>query len=338
VLILFFLCITVGLGEAQTGTLEQILPPSTFQRYQSSEYPDQLKIIRMAIQNTCSRLRIQIGRGEKEAYLQRLDELEILGKEGLTLSSQVESEKMRRSREVKRLEIFLRQTIDLLEDLKLDVPFDIRDRFYPAKEALDSLRNQLFLQLFEGARSFRTNLGPEAMRFSTGELRSAVYHPAAAQGLHTLDRFTEEEFSRIQEARTLEDRVKVILKIAENRLDEIDRRRKGEEWEEDEPNPLEFYSYDDLLFAYNRAMSAAMNSIDDDFERGLSRMDEIEGALKVLDKKAEDFASRLKELETLIRERKSLDLAMQLNKAEELTDTAIKGAQSGLESIRKRKD
>lgn len=339
VLALFFLSIITGLGEGEKVTLEEILPSSTYQRYHESDYPGQLKILRFAIQNTNTRLRIQVSRGEQEEFLRRLVELKILGDEALARSEEVTSEKMLRHKEVKLMEIFLRKEIDFLEELKLEVPYDIRDHFYPPKDSLDLLRNKLFLQLFEGGRSFETKLGSGAFSFVGGSPAAAgAARSAPTQGLHTIDRFTEEEFRSIQVARTLKDRIEAALKIAEDRLDEIERRKKGEEWSEDEPNPLEFYTYEDLIHAYNRALEAAMHNIDEHAERGLSRMYEIEDALKDLGESCGEFQLRLNELEPLIREVGSLDLAIKLNQALEYTSTALEGTETGLESIKQRKN
>lgn len=339
VLALFFSFMITGLGEGEKVALEEILPSSTYQRYQESDYPDQLKILRNAIQNTNTRLKVQVSRGEQEEFLRRLVELKILGDEALARSEEVTSEKMLRHKEVKTMEIFLRKEIDFLEDLKLEVPYDIRDYFYPPKDSLDMLRNKLFLQLFEGARTFETELGSGAFSFVEGNpAATGAARPAPTQGLHTIDRFTEEEFSSIQVARTLKNRIKAVLKIAEDRLDEIERRKKGEEWSEDEPNPLEFYTYENLMHAYNRALEAAMHNIDEHAERGLSRVYEIEDALKDLNESCGEFQLRLSELEPLIREVGSLDLAMKLSQALEYTSTALEGTETGLETIKKRKN
>lgn len=326
-------------GNDPAGEMEKILPPATLQRYLTSDYPDRMKIVRTAIRNICTRLNIHVSRGDREEMLGRLRDLESLGDEALAKSLEEESEDKLRDKEVKRLEIELRKTIDLLEDLKLEVSFETREHFYPAINSLDELRKRLFMQLFEGARSFETQLGQGGLAsFDVEhELRKAAYI-IPAQGLHDIDRFTEDEFRSIQVARTVDDRVEAILEIAGSRLDEIDRRITGEEWEEEEPNPLEFYTYDDLLHAYNRAMEAAMHSIDDDYERGFSRMDEIESALEELKNRSSDYQPRLKDLETLIKEIRSFELAEKLSKAQEYTAMAIKGAESGLETISKRRE
>jgi hypothetical protein len=324
---------------AEEIALENILPPSTLSRYQKSDYPGMLKILRTAIQSTSNRLKIQVSRQDREGFLASLKELETLSEEAFDRSSEIKSEKMMRHKEVKRMEIFLRKEIDLLEDLKLEVPYDIRSSFQAPKESMDELRNKLFLQLFESAREFKTDLNPGAFSFSgSSPATAAPVRSAPTQGLHDIDRFTEEEFSSIQYARRLDDRIEVLLEIAESRIDEIDRRRKKEEWTEDEPNPLEFYTYEDLIHAYSRAMEAAMHSIDEHYERVLSPIDEIESALKDLEKGSRKFQKKLEEMEPLVKETGSLDLAMKLNKALKFTSTALEGTESGLESIRKRRE
>ena len=334
-MLLLFCCFTV-LGDDEGIPLDRILPPSTLQRYTDADYSEQMKIIRWTIQNTCTRLTVQVARNEQDEYFRRLEELKILGDEALDRSRQTTSEKMLTHKEVKSLEIEIRRTLNLLEDLKMEVHYEVRNHFYPAVDSLDRLRKHLFLQLFEAARSFETELGSPALGFAGG--RVLLRKPSAllpVQGLHSIDRFTEEEFRSIQISRTLDDRIEVILEIAESRLNEIERREGGAEWDEKDPNPLEFYTYEDLLHAYNRALEAAMHTIDDDFERGISRMDEIEDALDELNKSCREFEPRLKKMEDLIREIKSLELAMKLSQAQEFTSAALKGTETGLKSIRK---
>jgi hypothetical protein len=337
--VLFLSAIITLWLNAEEIAFEDLLTPSTLSRYQKSDYPDKLKILRASIQSTGNRLKIQVSRQDRQGYLASLEEMKTLSEEAFARSSETMSEKMMRHREVKRMEIFLRKEIDLLEDLKLEVPYDIRDNFQAPKESMDRLRNKLFLQLFESAREFKTDLGSGAFSFSGGSPSAAApTSPAPTQGLHDIDRFTEEEFSSIQYARKLDDRIEVLLEIAQSRIDEIDRRRKKEEWTEEEPNPLEFYTYEDLIHAYSRALEAAMHSIDEHYERVLSPIEEIESALKDLEKGSRKFQKRLEEMEPLIKESGSLELAMKLRTALKFTSTALEGTETGLKSIKKRRE
>jgi hypothetical protein len=336
VLTLFLFFMVTVLGEGEKVTLDEIFLPQTYKNYLKANYPEQLRIIRTAIQSVSTRLKIQISRGEQKEFIRSLAEIKTLSDEAFAKSEEVTSEKMLRHKEVKRMEIFLRKEIDLLEELKLEVPYEIRENFYQPKDSLDKLRNKLFIQLFESARSFQTELGSGGFSF-TGDNPNAAkaVRSAPTQGLHTIDRFTEEEFRKIQIARTLKYRLKAIREIAKSRIDEIDRRRKGEEWNEKDPNPLEFYTYEDLLHAFSRALEASMHSIDEHVERVLSPMDEIEDALEDLNEDCKEYQPRLNDLEPLIREIGSLDLAMKLSKALEFNSTALKGTESGLESLKR---
>lgn len=338
VVILLLFSVTTGWGEEQTTTLEEIFTPSAHQRYLGSDYPEKIKIIRITLQNTCTRLKVHVAENEADEYLHRLREIEVLGKEGIARSRETTSVDLLRDKEVKRLEIELRQTINLLEDLKLNVPLETREHFYPAVDALDRLRKILFMQLFEGARSFENELRDWAHNAGGTKISHLqnISFPMPAQSLHDLDRFTEEEFRKIQIARKLDDRVEAFMKIAEARLDEIKRRREDVETPEDEENPLEFYTYDDLLFAFNRALESAMISIDDDVERGSSRMDEIEEALEELNKGCKKFQPRLQDLESLVVSLQSLELAERLKKGQDLNTRALQGAEAGLKKIRER--
>ena len=79
VFMLFLLSCSPALGENEGILLDRILPPSTLKRYRDADYPEQMKIIRRTIQNTCTRLKVQVARNEQDEYLRRLKELKTLG-------------------------------------------------------------------------------------------------------------------------------------------------------------------------------------------------------------------------------------------------------------------
>ena len=326
-------------GEAADLSLETILPPSTYRNYQNSDYPEKLKIIRNAIQNTCTRLRVHVAREEEKEFLLRLKELEYMTDEAQAISEAVTSPKLQRHKEVKRLEIFLRQQLDFLDDLKLDVPLEKRKSFHSAIDSMDRLRKMLFTRLFEGASDFENEIGSNSLRFNDTLVAASVSPPPApVQGLHDIDRFTEKEFRKIQVSREVGTRIETLVEIASSRLDEIERRWKEEEWLGEEPNPLEFYTYQDLLHAFNRALEASMHTIDEHYERRLSRLSEIEDALEELNESCQVFEPRLESLETLIKEEESLDLAMKLKQAQEFNTKALEGTEAGMKSLENRKD
>jgi hypothetical protein len=113
-------------------------------------------------------------------------------------------------------------------------------------------------------------------------------------------------------------------------LDEIERRVEGREWKEDDPNPLEFFTYIDLLHAYTRAIEGVMINIDDKATSGMVEEGDIRKSLKKLSKKIEKFIPRLDALKNLVIERRDEELGEKLLAAMDSSDTARKGAQYGL--------
>jgi hypothetical protein len=122
----------------------------------------------------------------------------------------------------------------------------------------------------------------------------------------------------------------VFLKIATARLDEIDRRREGREWDEEEPNPLEFYTYEDLLHGYDRAINGIMTNIDEKARTNAAKEKDIRKALKNLKENIDKFIPRLQALEDLVREQKDLAFYKQYREALRSSDIARKGALYGL--------
>ncbi|MGW8179465.1 MAG: hypothetical protein ACWGQW_12005, partial [bacterium] len=107
------------------------------------------------------------------------------------------------------------------------------------------------------------------------------------------------------------------------------------EWEKEEPNPLELYTYEDLLHAYTRAIEGIMSNIDDRAATGLEPEEEIRKALKKLDKKIGKFIPRLEPLKQVVIDRKDERLGEKLLAAMETSDLAQKGAEYGLHSTEK---
>ena len=128
----------------------------------------------------------------------------------------------------------------------------------------------------------------------------------------------------------LSKRIDVFVDIARRRLDEIERRRDNRDEEEEEPNPLEFYTYQELLHAYNRALDSAMANIDERATRRLDEEKEIRKALQNLGKHLQEMADRLNALQPFIREQRDEALAETYEEALRLTDIAQKGVQFGL--------
>jgi hypothetical protein len=328
---LLTLLATIGL-QAQPDEripLEQILPRRDFQKYQREDrYRDKLKIIREALKDSAEGLEKLIDRRNLADINRCLAEIRGLVHVAMRDSKAEPNPKERRHKEVKRLEIELRKLNEDLEDLKFEVPYENRRQFEDTQKLVEDLRDQLLRQLFGQAIS--SSPPPEG-------LAATFLHPGlhgrptvSQRGLHDLDRFTEEEFSRVQLAQKLVKRVEVFLEIAEHRLDEIERRVSGQELDPDEPNPLEFYTYEDMLFAYSRAVKGIMSNIDEKAQYRQASEKDIQTSLKKLYEKISDFAPRLEALEDLVRKERDEGLARRYREALKTSEQARKGALFGL--------
>ena len=320
-------------GPAETAgpilPLEDVLSEKRLAKYQSkTKYHDRLKVLREALEDKSKRLPLLIDQRNLATIYRSLGEMRTICSYAMDISLKETNEKERRSKEVKKLEIVLRKLGEILGDTKLEVPLENRVPFEQTKHRIEELREQLLRQLFGKALGTSSSGN---FQFTSGAMTSAPPPPARIQrGLWDLDKFTEEEFSEIQEEQELPKRVEVLLKIAEARFEEIDRRRNGIEWEEEEPNPLEFYTYEDMLFAYTRALDAVMSNIDEKAEMRTAPEKDIRKALKELEKKVKKFIPKLEALEDLIRSQKDEALADQYLEALKTSDVAHQGALYGL--------
>lgn len=305
--------------------LEELLPGQTLQKYRRQQkYHGRLQILRKAFETNAELLGRHIAQRNIADTYRSLAALRGLAFHALDESLQEKNQKEKRHGEVKKLEIRLRKTEENLEDLKLEVPLENRYQFEETNRLLEELREQLLGQLFGQALGSRSEPGMGFLPLTSTAASATV------QGLADLDRFTDEEFVMIQLARELDKRVKAFLVIAESRLDEIERRVEGREWEKDDPNPLEFHTYSDMLHAYTRAIDGIMINIDDKAASGMVEEGDLKKSLKMLSSKIEKFIPRLEALKELVIERRDEELGEKLLTAMETSDTARKGAQYGL--------
>ncbi|MEJ2077578.1 MAG: hypothetical protein P8020_00095 [Acidobacteriota bacterium] len=322
--------------EAQIP-LDQILSARDLAKYKSEErYHSKVEILRKAIERRADHLPDQIEARDLPVISRNLAEIRGLTSSALEISLNVTDKDERRHKEVKKLEIELRKLSINLGDLSLAVPLEDRTQFETTRQLLEDLRNQLLRQLFgkaigQAAPATGMEALPEAYRASRAGYLSTAGH---AQGLWDVDKFTEDEFRRIQEAQKLARRVEVFLDIAEQRLNEIDRRRNGVEWDKEEPNPLEFYMYQEMLHAYVRALEGIMANIDSKARNGSESTKDVRKALEKLETKSTEFQSRLEEIHPFIREQHDRALSNVFDKAVETTTVAGKGARYGLEKLK----
>jgi len=308
--------------------LEEVLPEKSLLKYNEEEkYHNRIKILKKAFEANARVMEHYVGVRDIANAYRSLAKLRSLAHHSMQASLKEENAKELRHKEVKRLEIWLRKTEEDLEDLKLEVPLENRLQFEETNRVLEELREQLLRQLFGQALGSRPD---EGMGFLP---LASMTRPAMAQGLRDIDKFTDEEFSMIQLAQKVVKRVEAFLVIAESRLVEIERRLEGKEWEEEEPNPLEFYTYEDLLHAYTRAIEGIMSNIDDKATSGIEPEEEIRKALKKLNKKIGKFIPRLDPLKQIVIDRQDERLGEKLLAAMKASDLAQKGAEYGLSSL-----
>jgi hypothetical protein len=313
--------------------LDKILSQKDFNNYQKKEkYNDRVEILRKALEKKSKRLHSMVERLESDPVILLLRELRGIISAAHELSMEESNEKELRHKEVKRMEIALRKLGEDLDDLKLQFPYERRSPFELTGEKAEEFRERLLQQLFGEALGDGSQSSP-GLKFAP----SARFMPSSSmpssQGLWDMDKFTESEFSEIQMAQELEKRTEVFLEIAESRLGEIERRIQGTEWEDEEPNPLEFYLYEDLLHAYARAINGVMINIDDKVEQGRTSDKEIRKSLQKLLDKIEEFAPRLEKMEDLVRKERDMDLLHKYREALKKSDQAYKGAKFGLGSV-----
>jgi len=308
--------------------LEDVLSEKRLAKYQAAtKYSKRIKVLREALESRTKQLPALIDQRNLATIYHGLGEMRTICSFAMDISVEETNEKERRNKEVKKLEIQLRKLGEILDDSKLEVPLENRAPFEQTKKEIEELREQLLRQLFGKALGASSS---DSFQFTSAAVTSERPRPRIQRGLWDLDKFTEEEFSAIQEEQELPKRVKVLLEIAEARFEEIDRRRNGIEWEEEEPNPLEFHTYEDMLFAYTRALDATMSNIDEKAEMQTASEKDLRKALKELEKKVSDFITRLEGLEDLIRSQKDEALAEQYLEALKTSEIAHQGALYGL--------
>jgi hypothetical protein len=326
----------------ETLTIDELLGPRDAGRfYQRTRYRQRIEILRKAIEDRADRLGDEIEKRNLAVVYRTLAELRGLSHHALQISLSESDERELTHREVRRLEIRLRRLVDQLEGQQLGVPLENRHQFGPTREKVEALRNQLLRQLFGSAVSDTVEVLPGRAFHS---LRAAgPSHGSAVQPLLDLDKFTEEEYTKVQYAQELVKRVDVFLEIAESRLDEIDRRRQRVAEEDDgeleeteaigEEDPLLFYTYTDLLHAYCRAVEGILTNIDERVELKTANERDIRRSLSKLADKVAEFLPRLAALEDLVTEQRDERLYRKYREALRTTEIARKGAQFGLGAV-----
>ena len=324
-------------------SLRDLLTHSEFQKYQKDlRYKKRIDLFRKAFKSRGEMLRRSVQLSQQEAVVELLQQLRALCRHVADESSRARQQDLR-SKQVKKLEISLRKLIETLEDLKSASPFEYQDEFDSTSQTLEKLRKTLLKQLFgdllalgSAGRAGRME-GAAASRGSWSH-HSAVPSAVAQSGRQRLpsgDRFTDKEYGQIQLNQELDKRVGVFLDIAASRLQEIQRRMKGEEWSKEDANPLEFYTYWDMVHAYRRALDSLMINIDEKATYKSASKREVRKSLKKLSKKIEQFIPQLEPIKRFAKDSRDKDLYREVVKAQETSVVARKGSQYGLEALDK---
>ena len=325
------------LGEELTLPLKDLLTGTEFREYQrKSKYRDRMDLFRKVFERRADLLHRYVQREQLEEAADLLQKLHVLSYHVNQESSRVEQEKDLHSAQVKKLEIRLRKMIEAINDLRTTVPFEYLEQFQTTAQALDELRKSLLTQLLGDTLGDKEAIPSN----SSGQLISAFAPlPSPAGGtlvgsqpvrFQSGDRFTEEEYAKIQLHQKLDKRVDVFLEIAETRLQVIRRRMEGREWKEEEENPLEFHTYWDMVHAYRQAIDGIMINIDEKAIYETASEKDIQKSLEELNKKIQEFIPQLEPIKQLAIELQDEALYRELVDAEEVSIVAQKGSLYGL--------
>lgn len=322
------------LAQSVDPPLKDLLTERELREYQRKpKYRDRIDLFREVFDRRVDLLQRYIQRDQLDETADLLQKISALSHYAGEQSSNAKKDKDLRSSEVKKLEIRLRKLIETINDLQTTVPFEYAEGFENTIRTLEQLRKTLLEQLLGDALVGIRTSGET----SKGDPASLSLHPGGFSlasppaRLQSRDRFTEEEFEKLQLHQELEKRVEVFLEIAEARLEEIQRRMKGGEWEEEEEeNPLEFYTYWDMVHAYRRAIDGILINIDEKAIYKTASEKDIRKSLEKLNKQIQVFIPQLEPIKQLAIDRKDEALYRELEEAQEISVVAQKGSLLGL--------
>ncbi len=325
------------LAQAVDPPLTDLLTERELREYQRKpQYRDRIDLFREVFERRVDLLHRYIQRDQLDETADLLQEISALSHHAVEQSSNAKNDKDLRSTEVKKLEIRLRKLIETINDLRTIVPFEYLEGFENTLQALEQLRKTLLSQLLGDAMVENRTDREKGKGDSNKTLASLPFHPGGLSlapppaRWQSRDRFTDEEYGKLQLHQELEKRVEVFLEIAEARLEEIQKRMKGGEWEEEEENPLEFHTYWDMVHAYRRAIDGIMINIDEKAIHKTASEKDIRKSLEKLNKKIQEFIPQLEPLKQLAIDQKDEALYRELEEAQEISVVAQKGSLYGL--------
>lgn len=327
--------ISLAFGQAEQQALEETLNSKEWQAYQEkTSYKERLVTLNNVLERLGRQLTSDINKLELDAGMEVLASIRTIAQEGIREVEKASNPKDFRSKAVKKMEIRLRKLVQILEDLKLAVPFESRSGFEKTAEELELFRDKLLSQLFGrtggGSASLDSRVPARRSPVTQSLLPGSSVSPQIRGSSVRGDQFTEEELDKVREAQELVPRVERFLEITESRLTEIERRLRKEEWTKEEPNPLEYYTLAQMVHAYQRALEGIMVNIDDRAKHGTAKQKDIRKSLRKLNKSVIEFLPRLEPLEQLAIDTEDEELYREVRKALKSTETALKGSQMGL--------
>ena len=331
--------------DTQDPPLEKLLNPKELQDYQGHvKYKDRMDVFADAMKRYSQQLRVLVDQKKVDQIVSTLDQLESLAhyarKEPLP-----PNKKDRKAGEVRKLEIRLRKLLEEIQDAKTIAPYEYHTEFERTLEDLGKLRAELLRNFFGTALGEPDNTDssppkPQSQLLPDSLAGISAFSGAGQQDSQqgdtrysydiTGDQFTDKEYEKLRDNQDLKHRVDTFLDIAESRLAEISRRMNNKEWTEKEPNPLEFFTYEQMVHAYERALNSLMINIDEKAKYKLATEKDVKKALEKLNKKIMEFTPQLEPVKQLAMKNKDEILYKEVLSAEKTSEIARKGSQYGL--------
>ena len=343
-LALLFLVLTSTLpssGDDQLPTLESILTASEQQQYQrASNYQETMKVLRRVLDRHAHTASRMLEAQKLDDVTASVRAIRRVVREGTLLTGQMADNKALRSKAARRMEIRLRKVAEELDHLRKASPFELWGHFDAALEDVRAFRSDLLEGLFASAPPPSEPRGSASTSPVSGFLPGGTETVAQRKIRSSIsgDQFTGVEYELVQDAQELKPRVKVFLEIAEARLDEIERRTAGIEWEKEDPNPLEFYTFAQLARAYQRSLQSIMINIDEKARYKSAPEKDIQKSLELLNSGIQTFIPRLEPVKKLAEDREDEDLYLEWREAWKFSQKALQGSQFGLGAPANQKD
>ncbi|HXK58964.1 MAG TPA: hypothetical protein PLP42_03630 [Acidobacteriota bacterium] len=330
-------------GQSDQGlTLDKLLNEKELRKYnQKVKYKDRMEVFADAVKRFSKELRELIEKKKVDQIVSTLNRLEALAQYAINEPLPA-NKKDRKAGEVRKFEIELRKLLSDIRDAKTIAPYEYHAEFDHTIQELARLRGELLRNFFGSAlEQESTNsrapepethihqqtpiiqgFAPPMLRVWQGETRYSYEI--------TGDQFTDQEYEKIQNNQELKKRVDAFLEIAEARLVEIKRRMNNQEWTEKDPNPLEFYTLEQMVHAYRRALDSLMVNIDEQVKYKLAKEKDVKKSLEKLNKKIMEFTPQLEPIKQLAIKNKDEILYKEVLEAEKTSEIARKGSQYGL--------